>query len=127
MSDKHRIMIIDDEGDILRVIKDWLLRWNFLVDDFSDPKKALDEFRAKPSRYSVVITDTRMPGISGIELARRMQVLDADVRVILMTAYEVLPRDLESLGTVRWEDVLHKPFKLVEVCNAIKKQLAVQC
>jgi DNA-binding NtrC family response regulator len=118
-------MVIDDEFDIVRVVQRYLEKWGFEVDTFTNPLYALDVFRKNPDRYSVVLTDINMPEMRGTVLAKLMQAARPDVKVIIMTAYEVAPEDLSmNLPTITHDQILKKPFTLLAVCDAIKKQLA---
>jgi two-component system, cell cycle response regulator CpdR len=119
-----RIMVIDDEYDIVFIIRRHLEKWGYSVDTFTNPLYALEVFKAHPGRYSVVLTDISMPEIRGTTLAKTMQKLKPGLRVIVMTAYEIEPSDLATnLPTVKRDDILKKPFTLEEVCGAVKKQL----
>jgi DNA-binding NtrC family response regulator len=128
MAGSHRLMVVDDEKDILTIVMRWLKRWGFAADGFSDPVAALGHFQHNSTLYSIVISDVRMAGMSGIELASHVLRINPDIKIILMTAYELDQQDLATtLPVIKLEDILKKPFKLIEVCKAVKKQLAVDC
>ena len=119
-------MVVDDEFDIVMIIRRYLERWGFNVDTFTNPLHALQVFKANPDRYSLVLTDIRMPEMSGIRLAGLLQAIKSDIKVVIMTAYEVTPEELqEHLPTITHQDILQKPFKLLQICTAVKKQLQV--
>ena len=71
----YRILAVDDELDILTIIKMSLERYNHKVDTFSNPLKALSHFEKNPA-YDLVITDIRMPYMTGYELASRLRAID---------------------------------------------------
>jgi CheY-like chemotaxis protein len=122
----YRIMVVDDERDVLRMIEMYLKSWGFEVDAFSDPVKALGYFQKNPAFFSLVLTDVRMPHMSGIELATHLLRIKPDVKVMLMTAYQINSLDLESsLPVIKYEDILRKPFRLKEICDGVKKQLQI--
>jgi len=117
-------MLVDDETDILLMVRKYLERWGFVVETFDKPAQALAHFEKNYADYSLVLTDIRMPGMTGIEMARFMLRIRPETKIILMTAFDIQPNELAaSLPIVKWQDILHKPFRLVEVCNAVKKQL----
>ena len=60
-----KIMIIDDDEDILNLFRDFLSKEGYDVVTYLEPLKALEEIEDSPTRYSLIITDIRMPGISG--------------------------------------------------------------
>jgi CheY-like chemotaxis protein len=68
--EKRKLLLIDDEPDILYVMKRGLESHGFQVDAFNDPRKALEHFR--PNYYHRIITDIRMPGMNGFELVRKI-------------------------------------------------------
>jgi DNA-binding NtrC family response regulator len=124
VSSPKKIMVVDDELDILHVVRRYLEKWEFKVDTFSDPLYALRRFKEDPNAYSLVLLDIRMPEMSGITLAAMMRKVRPDFKIMIMTAFELVVEDLQiSLPTIKREDVIQKPFKLVQICTAVKKQL----
>lgn len=124
MSDNLRILLVEDDMDLLLMVERYLKQWKFTVDPFNDPVEALAQFEKDADAYSLVITDIKMPNMSGIQMASRMLQIQPDIKVVLMTAYDMIPDDLESsLPVVKYKDILRKPFRLLEMCNAVKKQL----
>lgn len=63
MSSDYKIMVVDDEHDILYMIVRYLKVSKFHAEGFTDPRKALESFESDPKGYSLVLTDVRMPGI----------------------------------------------------------------
>jgi DNA-binding response OmpR family regulator len=81
---KKRIMTVDDEQDVvfcLEVLEETEL---FEVDGFTDPQLALSGFR--PGKYDLVILDIRMPKMDGLELYRKIKMLDRNVDICFLTA-----------------------------------------
>jgi DNA-binding NtrC family response regulator len=126
MSDVPRIMVVEDEEDLLKMVEIYLRRWGFTVDGFTSPTEALEHFEKNHAIYSLVLTDIRMPEMTGLELAGFVNKIKPDIKVILMTAFDISQRDLETtLPIVEYSSILLKPFRLAEICNAVKKQLQV--
>jgi CheY-like chemotaxis protein len=69
MVKKCRILLVDDEKDIVTVIKKGLEKRGLEVDIYTDPLEALSKFT--PQLYDLLILDSRMPGMSGIQLLKR--------------------------------------------------------
>src|SRR5688572_18467070 len=102
-----RIMVVDDEPDLLKMVEAYLKAWHFEVDGFTDPVQALAYFQKNPSFFSLVLTDVRMPHMSGLELAQHILRIKPDMKVMLMTAFQVDSLDLEhNLPIVRYKDIL---------------------
>jgi DNA-binding response OmpR family regulator len=81
-----RILIVDDEQDIISVFKMVLEMNDFEVDAYNDPSLALSNF--KQNAYGLVILDIRMPHINGFELYKKIRTIDDKVNVCFMTAFD---------------------------------------
>ena len=117
-------MVIDDQYDIVYVVRRHLEKWGHAVDTFVNPLIALRAFKENPDRYSIVITDIRMPEMSGVVLAKKMQEIKPNTKIIIMTAFELYASDLmHSVPAIENDDVLRKPIKIDQVCATVKKHL----
>lgn len=76
--DKPRILLVDDEKDVLQIFTLGLERNGFEVDAFTNPIEAVQQFR--PYRYDAVITDIRMPSLSGFEVYKLIRKQDDTVK-----------------------------------------------
>lgn len=113
-------MIIDDDEDILKLFSDYLIKEGFDLVSFLEPLKALKEIKSNPSSYSLIITDIRMPGISGIELIKKVSYINAEIKVILMSAFEINGDELNELN---YQEHLQKPIHMRELVNTINEIL----
>src|ERR687897_665217 len=82
----RRILLVDDESDVISVFKMILEMNGYEVDAYTSPLTALDNF--KPDFYGLLLLDIRMPAISGFELYRKMRSIDNEVKVCFITAFE---------------------------------------
>jgi CheY-like chemotaxis protein len=125
MSNPKRILVVDDEKDILLIIKRTLEKWAYVVDTFYRPEEALGHFQKNIHAYDLILCDIRMPGMSGFEFATLVRQLNMNVKLILMTAFEVDSTTLrEALPSVKIDDLLKKPFAITEICKIIDRHLA---
>ena len=115
-----KIMIIDDDEDILNLFKEFLDKRGYDVVTYLNPLVAVKEIKDNPHRYALIITDIRMPGISGIELIKRVCELNTDIKIILMSAFEINGDDLKEL---RYDKHVQKPIHLQSLALAIEKIL----
>jgi DNA-binding response OmpR family regulator len=115
-----KIMIIDDEEDILNLFADFLSKEGYDVVTYLEPLKALKEIENNPSRYSLIITDIRMPGISGIDLIRKVSSINTDIKVILMSAFEINGDELKELT---YNEHLQKPIHMHALASTIREIL----
>ncbi len=83
---KLKILLVDDEIDVLESVRSGLQLKGFDVDAFSDPVEALRRFRR--GVYEMALLDVRMPGMNGFELYREIMRRDGEVRVKFFTAFE---------------------------------------
>lgn len=83
----ERILLVDDEGALVNLIRQVLEGLGYQVDAFTDSVQALERFRADPGLFDLVITDLTMPGLSGDRLVEEMLSLRPSLPVILCTGY----------------------------------------
>jgi DNA-binding NtrC family response regulator len=112
-------MIIDDEIDITNLFKEILINAGYQVEDFNDPLKALDECKTNHEKYGLIISDVRMPKMSGIELVK--QISENDIKVILMTAFDVTGEELKE---IKIEKFLNKPIYIKKLVDIVKMSLS---
>ena len=115
-----QILVIDDDEDILNLFSDFLRKEGYGVTSFLDPLKALEEIDRRPQRYSIIITDIRMPGISGIELIRRIYKINHDIKVIIISAFELNGEDLRN---IRYDNFMEKPVHMHYLVQTIERIL----
>lgn len=85
---RSKIAIVDDEEDLAQLFTEALRSHGFEVQSFTNPLFALDTITLTHSNYSLVLTDIRMPGLTGIELAENLFRIDNDIKILLMTAID---------------------------------------
>ncbi len=82
-----RIMLIDDEPDLVNVMAAFLVQVGYQVCTYTDSIQALKDFSKTPELYAVVISDMTMPGMTGLELSQKMLALCPKLPFILLTGY----------------------------------------
>jgi len=117
-SGKDRILVLDDEKDIAITLRVALEQIGFDVDVFTDPRLALTKFSA--GRYRLVISDIRMTLMSGLDFVRRIQPIDSDVKIVLMTAFDLDRNEFdEILPMTRVDALIRKPVTMSKLENAV--------
>jgi DNA-binding response OmpR family regulator len=120
-----RILVVDDEYDIARVVKMALEKYRYRVDAFSDPVKALEHFEKDPAYYDLAIVDIRMPGMTGYKLTSCMRQQSRTIKLVLMMAFDIDGQvQREVLPSIGVDAVLKKPFAITEICKVIEQELA---
>ena len=116
----NKIWIVDDDSSIRWVLARALRSEGFEVEDFEDAESVL--LALEKSRPTVLMTDIRMPGISGLDLVKTMHEDYADVLCIIMTAHTDLESALASYNSGAFE-YLPKPFDLDEAIRLVHSAL----
>ena len=125
-SSPPRIMIVDDESDILSVIKRGLESKNdFMVDTFSKADDAIENFQDHPPNYyDLVITDIRMPKVNGFELYRRIKDTNPNMKIAFITAFEINKEEFSKvIPSVNVTHFISKPVSISKLREKIKSIL----
>ncbi len=123
--DGQRILLVDDEVELLSSLDKLLKTLGYEVDAYGDAYQALHKFEANSQNYDLVISDQTMPNLNGLGLAKLLKKVRADVPVILCTGYsDLLDRDNEDLENV--SSVMRKPFSAAELSNSIVRAVSAQ-
>jgi len=119
-----KIMIIDDELDILDILYSFLSRsGKFEIETYSNPDIALS--KAIAGNYDLLLCDVMMPQVSGMEILEKVKETNSTIKVILMTAYSN-KRSIEKSEALGVDDYLEKPFSSLKVVDeAISTLLGV--
>jgi DNA-binding NtrC family response regulator len=123
-SSNKSILAVDDESDILDLIKQSLQRQEFKVCIFTDPFKALSHFNSdcKEDYHDKVLSDTRMPGMNGYEFIRKIKESNPKVKVVLMSAFDLQEKEFHNLlPDIKVDGFLQKPFSIQQLNEVIEK------
>ncbi len=118
-----KILIVDDEQDLLTVICDLLGHYGYLTKGFSDSEEALKEFRQNPYAYDLVITDLSMPGLGGDVLAEQIMAQRTDLPILLCSGYNQKLSD-EKAKQIGINMVIQKPFEFEEMVRTVHELLS---
>jgi DNA-binding response OmpR family regulator len=120
-----KVLVVDDERDVLITIKKGLEEYGFLVDAFSDPIEALASFRA--SDYGISLLDLRLPCMNGLELSLKIRKLDKAVKVCFITAFPAYYETLvEENPDLDFPCFIKKPVTIDALVKRIKSELHVE-
>jgi CheY-like chemotaxis protein len=95
LKEHYRILLVDDELDILRVFKRGLEANGFRIDAYDSPQESIDYF--KPNVYDLAILDIRMPGLNGFALYRQMKKIDPSLTACFLSAFEIHPEEFKKV------------------------------
>lgn len=114
------LLIVDDDPDIVQVLKQGFLKNSFLVSAFTNPEEALQNFQSNSEDYCLMLSDIRMPGISGIKLARKVKEINPKVKVVLMTSFEIKDNEFSKVfPSTQVDGFVQKPIGIKDLTNKI--------
>ncbi len=118
-----KLLLVDDDSDIVEVLKQGLEANGFLVDAFRSSRKALNAFQ--PDVYDLAILDIRMPYLNGFELYREMKKRDPAITTCFLSAFEIYPEEFEkvfpSLDEIK--TIIKKPVSIHHLVREIRPLL----
>ena len=117
------VAIVEDDRATRFLMEQGLQRHGWRTTSFASPREAERALRAAPAAFDAIVTDHAMPGATGIDLARALRAIRADLEVILVSGH--VSDELRALaaeaGVTR---VLQKRLSVRELCDAIHGLLA---
>ena len=124
MSDNNKplakLLIVDDDSDIVQVLKMGLVRNGFSVEAFTNPQEALQSFKSNAESYCLVLSDIRMPSLSGIQLSRKLKEVNPNVKVVLMTAFEIRDDEFPKVfPSTQVDGFVQKPIGIKDLTDKI--------
>ena len=126
MSISRSIIVVDDELELASLFKAFLKNEGYDVISFTDPVLALEYYKETVDKHSLIITDLRMPGICGIDLAKNIRHINNRVKIFLMTAFETVDfKDNEDFKKAKIDRLLQKPIRFSDLRQMIDESLNV--
>lgn len=123
MSSSQRVLIVDDEPNMRRVLEIMLARRGYRTLAAADGEEAWE--RVQEGGIDLIVSDLRMPRLDGIELLRRLRAAEQDLPLILMTAHGTLESAVEALRLGAC-DYLLRPFDVEALDLSITRVLAAR-
>jgi response regulator RpfG family c-di-GMP phosphodiesterase len=124
------ILIVDDNFDIVRLMERGLKEHGFNVSAFTDLAIALEDSKRNCKDCGLILSDIRTLEMNGYELIRKAKEMDKQVKVILMSAFEINgDGELNNVFTdVEIDGFLQKPFSMVKLNDIIEKiSMSTEC
>lgn len=115
-----RVLVVDDEADVRRVLRVALEGWGYQVDEATSGEEALSRLATR--RYDLLLLDLRMPGTDGVTVMERVRLSRPTLPIIILTGYATLE---SAIAAVRCgaADYLLKPVSIREVARAVQRAL----
>ncbi len=119
-SDKPAILIVEDEAKMRRLLELQLAEEGFVAQSAPDAEIGLQMLSKQP--YDLIVTDFKLPGMTGLEFLQAVKRTNANIPVIIMTAYGTVESAVGAMKAGASDYVL-KPFSLAELVLVIRKEL----
>lgn len=113
---RGRIVFVDDEPDLCAAAADWLDASGFEVEVFTDPREALRSFDS--AACDCVVSDMRMPGLSGLDLLRDIREREPELPVVLLTGHADVPLAVEAIQAGAYH-FLEKPYDAEQLVSIL--------
>lgn len=114
---KRRILLVDDEKNILKVMSASLKKEGYEVETARSGEEAAGKMET--NRYSLVITDYKLPGINGLDLLKELKIKNAELPVIILTAFGTIEKAVEAMKEGA-SNYLTKPLNLEELTLVVR-------
>src|SRR5438105_3866423 len=115
-----KILVVDDERSILVLLKEALSQWGYHVTTAASATEALGVLKSE--LFDALITDIRMPDMSGLELLREVKKQDESIEVVMMTADPTIASAVQALNEGAY-DYLSKPLILDELRHLMSRMM----
>ncbi|HEU4822871.1 MAG TPA: response regulator [Nitrososphaeraceae archaeon] len=122
-----KILLVDDEADVIYTIKKVLENNGFVVDSYTDPTLALFNFKA--GLYDLLLLDIKMPEMSGLDLYQKIMEVDSNVKICFITASELFYEEYRRLDAYQRLDkayFIQKPIRTEELIHQLNEILYAQ-
>lgn len=121
-TEKKSILIVDDEEETLEMLSTILEHENYITWKATNGNEALELVKKVPN---LILLDIRMPGLSGLEVCRRLKQDDKFKHIpIIIFSAKVLSHDIELGLSAGADEYLTKPFSTKELTQLIKKYIS---
>ncbi len=117
---RHKILIVDDDSEVRKIIARTILWFGYLADEASTGDRAIE--MAAENHYEIIFLDIIMPDITGLEVLKKIRYISPLSNIYFMTAYSVdeMIREGLKLGI---KSCLTKPFDLDTIIQIVKAEI----
>jgi DNA-binding NtrC family response regulator len=121
LQERHSILLVDDELDIVNSVKRWLKAEGFNVYGFTNPLQALEYFQNNYYKIDLVLSDITMRKLNGYELVKKIKATRPEIKVVFMTALETDLLELSKiLPSIQIDGFMLKPGRLENLVKTIE-------
>ena len=119
-----RIILVDDEKDILCTYESFLRDYDYDIISFSDSANALNYIKDLSNFDNLLVTlDIRMKDLNGFQLHQQIKSIDPKIKILFITALDILAELISIVPGLSKEQIMRKPIDKKEFTNTVKKLL----
>jgi DNA-binding response OmpR family regulator len=119
-----RVILVDDEKDILFTYESFLKDNGYEIITFTDPCNALNYIKNLPNFNDLLVTlDIRMKDLNGFQLHQQIKAIDSTIKILFVTALDIVEEILTIVPGISEEQIMRKPVDKKEFTNTVKKLL----
>lgn len=122
--DLPRVMLVDDDDDILTLYRIFLSNSGYSVDAFNDAEQALMDFAKSKQRYALAILDVRMPKINGLQLFQRFKAINSKTNIMFVTALDAIDEIMTVLSDSD-TTVIKKPVEREQLISKVRSLIGL--
>jgi len=119
---KERVLLIDDEKDLVEIGNAMLHRLGYRVTAITGSLEALEIFKQDPSEFDIVLSDYNMPGLTGDQLALQILSIRQDIPIVICTGFSNT-LDKQRADAIGIRQVLMKPLTMEALANGLREAL----
>jgi CheY-like chemotaxis protein len=106
------VLLIDDDAEVLTILKHSLAQAGIHTYGFTNPMLAVEHFRRNANSYDIVITDIRMPQMSGFQVAKAVKQIRPDIKVAFATSFDINKPEFDKIfPSTRADAFITKPIE----------------
>lgn len=122
MAKNKTIMLVDDEADVLITIKKMLERIGYEVHSFDSPRVAIEHIKNGCQDCVLLISDIRMPSMSGFQFVKYSKELRPDLRIMFISAFEIHRQEwTKALPSTQIDGFIIKPVRIVQLTQVMQQ------
>ncbi len=121
-SGNERVLIVDDQPEIVDMLEGILKHYGYFVTGFSSSASAFEVLKLNPEAFDLIITDMTMPEMTGVELAREILIIRPDMPIILTTGFNELINE-DKAKAIGIREFVMKPLGMKDIGKVIRKIL----
>ena len=119
---KSKVLVIDDEPSLLKILKRFLEKLNYISDLADTGEKGLALLKANPTAYDILIIDFNLPDQTNSEFLPLLHSINPDVKLVLTTGYAV-EEIAQEFSQLRLDGTLQKPFTFSDLKSLLESLL----